>query len=239
MIYVLDEPSIGLHQRDNNRLIETLKALRDLGNTLIVVEHDETTIREADYVVDLGPGAGNHGGYVTAQGTPQEIEDNPKSLTGQYLKGTLFMETPTQRRAGNGNSLKLYGVNKNNLKDIDVEIPLGKMVVITGVSGSGKSTLLNEVLIPALKRILEKKREKFDGYRELTGGEFIDKVINIDQSPIGRTLGPTQPPMWGPLPPLGNSLPPYPNRKPGVINRGGSLSMSLEDAVKTAKGTGS
>jgi excinuclease ABC subunit A len=187
VIYVLDEPSIGLHQRDNHRLIETLKTLRDIGNTLIVVEHDESTIREADYVVDLGPGAGVHGGYITAEGTPKEIEQNPTSITGQYLAKTLHMSIPEHRRTGNGTMLAIRGAKKNNLKEIDVDIPLGKMVVITGVSGSGKSTLLNEVLLPALKRKLAKQHEEFDGYREILGSEHIDKVINIDQSPIGRT----------------------------------------------------
>ncbi|MFA7019568.1 MAG: excinuclease ABC subunit UvrA [Sphaerochaetaceae bacterium] len=187
VIYVLDEPSIGLHQRDNHRLIDTLKTLRDIGNTLIVVEHDEATIREADYVVDLGPGAGSQGGYITAQGTPAEIEENPASLTGQYLKGTIAMPVPTERRKGAGQALQIYGAQKNNLKNIDVAFPLGNMVVITGVSGSGKSTLLNEILIPAMKRILAKQSEQFDGYREIRGSEHIDKVINIDQSAIGRT----------------------------------------------------
>ena len=187
VIYVLDEPSIGLHQRDNHRLIETLKTLRDLGNTLIVVEHDEATIREADYVVDLGPGAGIHGGYITAQGTPKEIEQNPSSITGQYLSGAIHMPIPEKRRAGTGNAIMVYGAKKNNLKEIDVSLPLGKMIVITGVSGSGKSTLLHEVLLPALKRILNKQHENYDGYREILGSEHIDKVISIDQSPIGRT----------------------------------------------------
>ncbi|MDD3823836.1 MAG: excinuclease ABC subunit UvrA, partial [Sphaerochaetaceae bacterium] len=187
VIYVLDEPSIGLHQRDNQKLIETLKTLRDIGNTLIVVEHDEATIREADYVVDLGPGAGVHGGFIIAQGTPREIEADPESLTGQYLSGHLHMPIPKRRREGLGNSLCIIGAKKNNLKDIDVEIPLGKMVVITGVSGSGKSTLLNEILLPALRRILARQSEQFDGYRRISGSEHIDKVISIDQSPIGRT----------------------------------------------------
>jgi excinuclease ABC subunit A len=187
VIYVLDEPSIGLHQRDNHRLIETLKRLRDLGNTLIVVEHDEATIRESDYVVDLGPGAGVHGGYITAQGTPQEIEKNPQSITGRYLSGKIHLPIPLARRTGNGDSIMIRGARKNNLKGIDVTIPLGKMIVITGVSGSGKSTLLNEVMLPALKRKLARQHEEFDGYREILGAENIDKVINIDQSPIGRT----------------------------------------------------
>jgi len=187
VIYVLDEPSIGLHQRDNQRLIDTLKTLRDIGNTVIVVEHDEATIREADYVIDLGPGAGVHGGEITAQGTPEEIERNPASITGQYLSGKLHMSTPSERREGSGESLAIKGAKKNNLKGIDVELPLGKMIVITGVSGSGKSTLLNGVLLPALKRILNKQSEQFDGYRQILGSEHIDKVINIDQSAIGRT----------------------------------------------------
>ena len=187
VIYVLDEPSIGLHQRDNQRLIDTLKTLRDIGNTVIVVEHDEATIREADYVIDLGPGAGVHGGEITAQGTPEEIERNPASITGQYLSGKLHMSTPAKRRDGSGESLVIRGAKKNNLKGIDVEIPLGKMIVITGVSGSGKSTLLNGVLLPALKRVLNRQSEQFDGYLQILGSEHIDKVINIDQSAIGRT----------------------------------------------------
>jgi len=187
VIYVLDEPSIGLHQRDNQRLIDTLKTLRDIGNTVIVVEHDEATIREADYVIDLGPGAGVHGGEITAQGTPEEIERNPASVTGQYLSGNLHMPTPEKRREGSGESLVVKGARKNNLKGIDVEIPLGKMIVITGVSGSGKSTLLNGVLLPALKRVLNRQSEQFDGYVQILGSEHIDKVINIDQSAIGRT----------------------------------------------------
>ncbi|MHC1693392.1 MAG: excinuclease ABC subunit UvrA [Sphaerochaetaceae bacterium] len=187
VIYVLDEPSIGLHQRDNQKLIDALKVLRDLGNTLIVVEHDEETIREADYVVDLGPGAGVEGGYITAQGTPAEIENNPNSITGQYLSGKLSMKVPLIRRTGNGQVLTIHGASKNNLKHIDATIPLGEMVVLTGVSGSGKSSLLNEVLLPALKRIIARQPEEFDGYTSIEGFQHIDKVINIDQSPIGRT----------------------------------------------------
>lgn len=187
VLYVLDEPSIGLHQRDNQKLIDTLKSLRDLGNTVLVVEHDEETIRSADYVVDLGPGAGDNGGYVIAKGTPKEIENNKDSITGQFLSKKLVIEVPKVRRSSNGKYIEIKGCHKNNLKDIDVKIPLGCLVLITGVSGSGKSTLLNEILVPALQRKVSKGREIKDGYTELLGAENIDKIINIDQSPIGRT----------------------------------------------------
>ena len=188
VLYVLDEPSIGLHQRDNAKLIDTLIGLRNLGNTVIVVEHDEDTIRAADHVIDLGPGAGEKGGWITAQGTPAEIEANPDSITGAFLSGRERIEVPSHRRKGNGKSLRLVGCSKNNLKNIDVEIPLGKLVTITGVSGSGKSTLLNEILIPAVEDSITRKRKKeLDGFKEVLGIENIDKIINIDQSPIGRT----------------------------------------------------
>ncbi|MDQ1312714.1 MAG: excinuclease subunit [Euryarchaeota archaeon] len=186
VLYVLDEPSIGLHQRDNTRLIETLKKLRDLGNTLIVVEHDEDTIRSADHVLDIGPGAGIHGGYVVAEGTPEEIEANPKSLTGQYLSGKKRIEVPAKRRKSN-KFIHLMGCRENNLKDIDVDIPLGVLTVITGVSGSGKSTLIYDTLYRALmKRIYHSSEApgEHDGIRFDTE---VDKVIVIDQSPIGRT----------------------------------------------------
>ena len=187
VLYVLDEPSIGLHQRDNNRLIETLKNLRELGNTVLVVEHDEATIRSADYVVDMGPGAGVHGGYVIAQGTPKEIEMNPNSITGQFLSGKIQIPVPFMRRPGNGKHLKVIGATKNNLCNVDFDIPLGKLVVLTGVSGSGKSTLLNQILTPALRDKFNKKPERFDGYARLEGVENLDKLIQIDQSPIGKT----------------------------------------------------
>jgi excinuclease ABC subunit A len=187
VLYVLDEPSIGLHQRDNQRLIDTLKNLRDIGNTVIVVEHDEATIRNADYVVDMGPGAGEHGGHVIAQGTPEEIEKNPQSITGQFLSGMISIPVPFMRRPGNGKHLKVIGATKNNLCNVDFDFPLGKLVVLTGVSGSGKSTLLNQILTPALHDMFNRKPERFDGYRAIEGAEYLDKLIQIDQSPIGKT----------------------------------------------------
>ena len=187
VLYVLDEPSIGLHQRDNQKLIDTLKNLRDLGNTVLVVEHDEATIRNADYVVDMGPGAGEHGGYVIAQGTPEEIEKNPESITGQFLSGKIQIPIPFMRRPGNGKHLKVYGATKNNLYNVDFDFPLGKLIVLTGVSGSGKSTILNQILTPALRDRFNKKPERRDGYREIEGAQYLDKLIQIDQSPIGKT----------------------------------------------------
>ncbi|AEF81142.1 excinuclease ABC subunit UvrA [Leadbettera azotonutricia] len=187
VLYILDEPSIGLHQRDNQRLIDTLLYLRNLGNTLIVVEHDEQTLRTADHIVDLGPGAGVHGGKVVAQGTPAEVMKVEESLTGQYLAGTLIMDVPEKRRQGNGNFLRLYGVKEHNLKNIDVEIPLGIFTCITGVSGSGKSTLLSDVLYPVLANEINNTNRPEGECDKIEGTEFIDKVIDIDQSPIGRT----------------------------------------------------
>jgi len=187
VLYILDEPSIGLHQRDNQRLIDTLTYLRDIGNTLIVVEHDEQTLRTADYIVDLGPGAGEHGGYVVAQGTVQEVAANPKSLTGQYLAGALTIEVPVVRREGNGAQIVVRGAREHNLKGIDVAIPLGTFVCITGVSGSGKSTLLSDVLYPAISNRVMRSSIREGAYNFLEGIEHIDKIINIDQSPIGRT----------------------------------------------------
>ena len=187
VLYVLDEPSIGLHARDNGRLLSTLEMLRDLGNTVLVVEHDEETIRRANYVVDLGPGAGEAGGHLVACGAPAEIAANPASLTGQYLSGRLKIPVPDQRRSPNGKSLGILGAHGNNLKNIDVEIPLGLFTVITGVSGSGKSTLVNDILYRALAARLYRSTEKPGAHREVTGLENIDKVVQIDQAPIGRT----------------------------------------------------
>jgi excinuclease ABC subunit A len=187
VLYVLDEPSIGLHQRDNDRLLETLKRLRDLGNTVIVVEHDEDAIRTADYVVDIGPGAGIHGGEVVAEGTPEEVMANPRSLTGQYLTGMLQIEVPATRRKGNGKSLKITGAKSNNLKNVSAEIPLGTFTCVTGVSGGGKSTLLIETIYKAVARRLNNTREHPGVFDEIFGLEHLDKIIDIDQSPIGRT----------------------------------------------------
>ena len=187
VLYILDEPSIGLHQRDNQRLIDTLLYLRDLGNTLVVVEHDEQTLRTADYIVDLGPGAGVHGGSITAQGTPEEVARVKKSLTGQYLAGTLKMDIPEKRRPGNGAFLELINVTEHNLKNISIKIPLGAFTCITGVSGSGKSTMLTDVLYPAVSNRLMRSSIQEGAYGKIRGLENIDKVINIDQSPIGRT----------------------------------------------------
>ena len=187
VLYILDEPSIGLHQRDNDRLISTLAHMRDIGNTLIVVEHDEDTMLAADYIIDIGPGAGIHGGQVISQGTPTEVMADPKSLTGQYLSGKKFIAVPAERRKPNGRWLEVKGAKENNLKNINVKFPIGVFTAVTGVSGSGKSTLVNEILYKTLARDLNKARVRPGEYREMKGLEHIDKVVDIDQSPIGRT----------------------------------------------------
>jgi excinuclease ABC subunit A len=187
VLYILDEPTIGLHQRDNQRLIDTLLHLRDIGNTLIVVEHDEQTLRTADYIVDLGPGAGVHGGHVIAQGTYDEIINNPDSLTGRYLSGKIEIAVPEKRREGNGEVITVKGAIEHNLKGINVDFPLGKFIVITGVSGSGKSTLMGDILYPAMNNKINRSHKKCGEFESIDGIENIDKIINIDQSPIGRT----------------------------------------------------
>ena len=187
VLYVLDEPSIGLHQRDNNRLINSLLEMRDLGNTLIVVEHDTDTMLASDYLVDIGPLAGLHGGEVVACGTPQEVMENPNSLTGRYLKGIEKIEVPIKRRKGNGKFLEVKGASENNLKNINVKIPLGKMVCVTGVSGSGKSTLVNEILFKVVHNEIYKSKDKPGKHKKIIGLENIDKVVDISQAPIGRT----------------------------------------------------
>ena len=187
VLYILDEPSIGLHQRDNDKLLETLCQLRDLGNTLIVVEHDEDTMRAADYIIDVGPGAGVHGGRIIAAGTPEEVSANPASLTGQYLSGRRSIAVPEERRPGSGKVLTIRGASENNLRDVDVSIPLGTLTCVTGVSGSGKSSLVNEILFKRLGAELNRMKCRPGKHRDMEGIEHLDKVVGIDQSPIGRT----------------------------------------------------
>ena len=187
VLYILDEPSIGLHQRDNDRLISTLQNMRDLGNTLIVVEHDEDTMLAADYLIDIGPGAGIHGGQIISQGTPEEVMNDPKSLTGKYLSGEKFVPIPLERRKGDGREIKIVGAKENNLKNVSVSFPLGTFVAVTGVSGSGKSTLINEILYKSLAQQLNGSKVRPGEHRDIKGIEHLEKVIDIDQSPIGRT----------------------------------------------------
>ena len=187
VLYILDEPSIGLHQRDNERLIATLERLRDLGNTVVVVEHDEDTIRAADFVVDMGPGAGEHGGVVIAAGTPAEVMAAEGSITADYLARRRRIEVPACRRRPGRGSVKMTGASENNLNNVTLEVPIGTLTVITGVSGSGKSSLITDTLAPALANRLNHAHRRTGPYRKITGLEKLDKVINIDQSPIGRT----------------------------------------------------
>ena len=187
VLYVLDEPSIGLHQRDNDKLIKSLTEMRDLGNTLIVVEHDTDTMLASDFLVDIGPGAGDAGGYVVAAGTPEEIMKNEKSITGQYLSGKKCIEIPTKRRKGNGKFLKVKGAKEHNLKNIDVDIPLGTLTVVTGVSGSGKSTLVNEIISKAVYQQIYNSKEKPGKHDKILGMDNLDKIVAISQNPIGRT----------------------------------------------------
>ncbi len=207
VLYILDEPSIGLHQRDNDKLLDTLKRLRDMGNTLIVVEHDEDTMRAADYIVDVGPGAGSHGGEIVAQGSVEDIIACPNSITGQYLSGKKKIPVPQTRRKPNKGALKIVGAAEHNLKNLNVSIPLGTLTVVTGVSGSGKSSLVNEVIYKNIARQFYKAKDKPGKVKKIQGWELIDKIINIDQSPIGGTLVQTPPPTPGYLPISETSLP--------------------------------
>ena len=187
VLYILDEPSIGLHPRDNNRLIKTLKSLRNIGNSIIVVEHDQETIESSDWVIDIGPKAGKHGGEVTFSGPPSELKKSKKSLTGQYLSGLKKIKIPKNRRKGNCKVLSLKGASGNNLKSVDIDFPLGRFITVTGVSGSGKSSLINETLLPALKKELIGSRTYPLSFESLAGSNFLDKIVAIDQKPIGRT----------------------------------------------------
>ncbi|HZJ85922.1 MAG TPA: excinuclease ABC subunit UvrA, partial [Erysipelotrichaceae bacterium] len=187
VLYVLDEPSIGLHQRDNAKLITTLKSMRDLGNSVIVVEHDEETMMESDWVIDIGPGAGVHGGEIVAQGSPEEVAANTESITGNFLSGREKIAVPNERRKGNGKKLKVIGASQNNLKNINVDIPLGVITAVTGVSGSGKSSLVNEVITKSIMKELRRVRVKPGKVKSIKGLEHIDKIVDIDQNPIGRT----------------------------------------------------
>ncbi|MCL2168870.1 MAG: excinuclease ABC subunit UvrA, partial [Defluviitaleaceae bacterium] len=187
VVYILDEPSIGLHQRDNDKLLKTLRHLRDLGNTLIVVEHDEDTMLQSDHIVDIGPGAGSHGGEIVFNGSPQDILECEGSITGAYMSGRIKIQIPETRRQKQDKVLKITGACENNLKNVDVDIPLGMLVCVTGVSGSGKSSLVNEILYKRLARDLNRSKVKPGKHDEITGQEHLDKIINIDQSPIGRT----------------------------------------------------
>ncbi|MFO1444530.1 excinuclease ABC subunit UvrA [Bacillus sp. Bva_UNVM-123] len=187
VLYILDEPSIGLHQRDNDRLISTLQSMRDIGNTLIVVEHDEDTMLAADYLIDIGPGAGVHGGEIVSAGTPEEVMADPQSLTGQYLAGKKFIPLPLERRKGDGRFIEVKGAKENNLNNVSVKFPLGAFIAVTGVSGSGKSTLINEILYKSLAQKLYRSKSKPGEHKEIKGIEYLDKIIDIDQSPIGRT----------------------------------------------------
>ena len=187
VLYILDEPSIGLHQRDNDRLIASLKKMRDLGNTLIVVEHDEDTMREADWLIDVGPGAGVFGGEIVAAGTPAQVTKNKKSITGQYLSGKREIPVPLERRVGNGRFIEITGAAENNLQNITARFPLGKFIAVTGVSGSGKSTLVNSILKKTLAQRLNRNSDKPGKFKTISGVDYIDRLIDIDQSPIGRT----------------------------------------------------
>ena len=237
VLYILDEPSIGLHQRDNDKLLATLKNLRDLGNTLLVVEHDEDTMRAADYLIDIGPGAGIHGGEVVAAGTPEEVMANPNSLTGQYLSGKKKIPVPETRRPGNGKCLKVIGAAENNLRHIDVEFPLGTLTVVTGVSGSGKSSLVNEILFKRLGVELNRMKVHPGKCDRIEGIEHLDKVVDIDQSPSAGRPGPTPPPTPASSTTSGTCSPPPRRPRAGATARAGSPSTSGAAGARPAPAT--
>ena len=235
VLYVLDEPSIGLHPRDNQKLIETLHELRDLGNTVLVVEHDEETIEQADYVVDLGPLAGTHGGEVVAEGTPKEIEKSKTSLTGKYLSGELEIEVPKKRRKPRGEYITVKGASAHNLKNITAKFPLGVLTVVTGVSGSGKSTLVGDILYRALAQKIYRSHAVPLEHKSIEGLEFVDKIIEIDQSPIGRTPR-SNPATYTEFSRRSvNFTRCFPNRENAVISPADFRSTSKPDAVRRAK----
>ena len=240
VMYILDEPSIGLHQRDNQRLLDTLANLRDLGNTVIVVEHDEEAIRQADYVVDLGPGAGVHGGAIVAQGTPAEVAAHPDSITGQYLSGRRRIEIPRTRLSPDPKRmLRVTGATANNLKSVTAEFPLGLMTCVTGVSGSGKSTLINDTLFRAVATQLNRAAPGSAHYERIEGLEHVDRVVEIDQNPIGRTPRSNPATYTGPaLRPFARSLLPYPSHAPAAMDRVVSVSTSKADAARLVRAMG-
>ena len=234
VLYILDEPSIGLHQRDNDKLLGTLKQLRDLGNTLIVVEHDEDTMRAADFIVDVGPGAGSRGGEIVAAGSLEEIIACERSVTGQYLSGFKKIPVPAARRSGNGKSLRVQGAAENNLKNVDVEIPLGTLTCVTGVSGSGKSSLVNEVLNKTLLGKLNHARTRPGVCRCVEGMEYLDKVIDIDRAPSAEPPEAIRLPTQACSTISGTCLLPPTMRRSGVTDPAASASMSRAAAVRPA-----
>lgn len=238
VLYILDEPSIGLHQRDNRRLLETLERLRDLGNTLIVVEHDEETIYAADHIIDIGPGAGEHGGRLVASGTVRDIMEAPESITGQYLSGQKFIPVPAARRRPNGKSITVVGAGEHNLKNINVTFPMGLFICVTGVSGSGKSTLVNEILYKRLAQELHRAKAKPGACEEIQGLENLDKVIEVNQSPIGRTPRSNPATYTGVFTDIRDLFAQTPKPGPGVTGRAGSASTSRAVGVRLAGGTG-